>query len=199
MPASTSTPSRQVLQRRDRLAEAAVQARRFGAPQPPSRPAAAAPRCCRSSAPRRASARPRRRRGCAAGLAEPVAEQRQRRRRLLRHVHFEDRLRERGRPRAQALEQLHAAERQRERARVAGHVLPGRPRIEQRDLRASGSARAACSASASPTGPAPITAICRLRARKASFIGHTLSRGWKAGTPTYYSPHPEFRGNSSGA
>jgi hypothetical protein len=64
------------------------------------------------------------------GLAEPCAEQGTHRRRLLRHMHLEDRLRRFLPPGAQALQHLHAAQRKRQRARVGRDVLVGGPRVE---------------------------------------------------------------------
>jgi len=123
----------QVLQRRHRLAEAAVQPFRFGRLR---RHPDLLQRCDDAAVTQH---RTKQRHGLVdgadaqAGLTEQAAPQRRHRRRLLRHVHLEDRLRLLGAPGAEPFEQLDAAQRQRQRARVARHVLVGRARIEQRD------------------------------------------------------------------
>jgi len=74
-------------------------------------------------------------------FADEGAQHAAERGRLLRDVHFDDRLGRLGPPRAEPLEQLHAAEREREGARVARHVLVDLPCIEQRHVRVGQRAR----------------------------------------------------------
>ena len=123
---------RQVLQCRDRRAEARAQPLRLGARH--GQPFALQHGHQLAIGQHRAEHRHRFVGGPDAQLGfVGQAGQRQAGRRLLRDVHFADRLRRLGRPAAQTLQQLHAAQRQRQRASVGGHVLVERARVEQRD------------------------------------------------------------------
>ena len=182
-------PAVDVLQRRDRRVEAAVQALRGSrALRPRARPPAAARRCRRRSAPRRAAAPPRRSRGCAAPArrtscrAAPSST-------AAACDTWTSRIgcAQLGAPGAEPLEQLHAAERQRERARVAGDVLVGRARVEQRDLRARQRARRVEREREADRTGADHREIQRRRAHR-----ETRDQGRSAQeVPAYYSPHPD--------
>ena len=176
MPASTSTPPGNVLQRGHRRAEARVQPLRLA---PPARRSQAALQRRDDAAVAQHRAEHRhacsRARDAHLGLAEPVGEQRRRRGRLLRHMHLEDRLHPLGRPGAQPLQQLHAAERQ-------APACAGRPPRPSRSARLSNSVIAPRAAAVPHAAPAPARPGRRRRwpaarsraARRSTF---RLSRG----------------------
>ena len=188
MPASTSTWPSTFFSAATLRVEAAVQALRIGALG--SEPGRLQRRDDAAVGQHRAEQRHRLvdRADAQRRLAEPAAEQRGRRRRRLRHVDLEDRLGQIGAPGAEALEQLHAAERQRERARVAGDVLVGRARVEQRDARLRQRLRRVEGEREADRAGADHRQIQRRRGHREHVI-----RGLSAEVPAYYSPHPGSR------